>query len=637
MAIRNLLTLMFVRTQKGIRHLQTLVKPAPKANMHWVWSYVMKYRVAAYGSLITGFIGGLTAALEPYVIGLIIDHVRYGFSPAPQPAPLNTLFDFIRVQTAPGMIVRDIAMLIGFAIITVIAFIFQRNYSGTIAYSVLFDMRRDLFDNLLTLEQGFYHRHSPGDLISRMYSDLDTAWRLLVMGFTRFGSAFFTLMATFVLLATVNLPLTIVVFIVLTVSTGFQMYAGKSLAPVYEKVQDQAGDLAALVQDAFSGIQTIKTFGREQGVNRRYAEENAEYRRRWLFFKRRNEPVGMLPNMISQLAAGVVVLFGGILALNGQLSLGNFTQFLLYLGMISNVLLQLGTIYQRYQQTRGALVRITPLLQPAKIASPSDAKSIPDAQGDIVFDHVTVEMDGTRMLDDVSLHIPAGQVTALVGSTGSGKTLLVNLLARVLDPTEGRVLVDGLDVRELKLDELRQHIAYVPQSTFLFSATLAENVHMNRPGVDEPELTKAMTISRLSNDLAQLPHGLETLVGEKGVMLSGGQKQRVAIARAIVRDPAILVLDDALSSVDTRTSADILGELRHVLKSRTSLIIAHRIATVKDADHIVVLADGRIVEQGTHQALIARNGAYARMVDRELKDDRRPEEIEEANAHVRKA
>lgn len=609
----------------------------PQANMRWLWRYVMKYRVAAYGSILTGFIGGLTAALEPYVIGLIVDHARYGFTPAAQPHPFNLLYDLIRVTTAPGMIIRDIGMLIGFGVITVIAFVFQRNYSGTVAYSALYDIRRDLFENLLALEQDFYHRHAVGDLISRMYSDLDTVWRLLVMGFTRFGSAFFNLIATFVLLGMVNLPLTILVFIILIISTSFQMYAGKSLAPVYEKVQDQAGELSALVQDAFSGIQTIKTFGRESGINRRYAEENAEYRRRWLFFKRRNEPVGMLPNMISQLAAGVVVVFGGILALNGQLTLGNFTQFLLYLGMISNVLLQLGTIYQRYQQTRGALARITPVLQRARITSAPDAIPMPEARGDITFDHVTVETDGVRLIDDVTLHIPAGQVTALVGATGCGKTLLVNLLARVLDVTEGRVLIDGKDARALNLADLRQHIAYVPQSTFLFSATLADNVKMGRPETSDEELMRAARISRLSNDLPQLPHGMETLVGEKGVMLSGGQKQRVAIARAIVRDPAILVLDDALSSVDTRTAADILGDLRHVLKSRTSLIIAHRIATVKDADHIVVMMDGRIVEQGTHADLIARDGAYARMVERELKQDDGDRESEKENANVREA
>lgn len=289
--------------------------------------------------------------------------------------------------------------------------------------------------------------------------------------------------------------------------------------------------------------------------------------------------------------------------------------------MISNVLLQLGTIYQRYQQTKGALVRITPLLQPAAITSLPDAKPMMNPRGDITFDHVTVETDGVRLIDDVSLHIPPGQVTALVGATGCGKTLLVNLLARVLDVTDGRVLIDGADVRTLRLEELRQHIAYVPQSTFLFSSTLAENVKMGKPGISDDDFMKAVNISRLSNDLAQLPHGIDTLVGEKGVMLSGGQKQRVAIARSIVRNPVILILDDALSSVDTRTAGDILSDLRTVLRSRTSLIIAHRIATVKDADHIVVMAEGRIVEQGTHTQLIANNGFYARMVERELKQE----------------
>jgi len=600
--------------------------------MRWLWSYVMRYRGAVIGSLVSGFIGGITAALEPYVIGMIVDHVRYGFTPSTEAYPISVFYDFIRTRSAPGMILRDIAMLIGFGIITVIAFTYQRNFSGTVAYSALYDIRRDLFDNLLRLQQSFYHHHAAGDLISRMHSDLDTAWRLLVMGFTRFGSAFFTLIATFVLLGSINIMLTLIVFLVLSVSTFFQIRAGRSLVKVYEQVQEQAGTLSALVQDSFSGIQTIKTFGRESGVNRRYAEENAEYRRRWLFFKRRNEPIGMLPNMISQLAAGIVVLFGGVLTLNGQLTLGNFTQFLLYLGMISSVLLHLGTIYQRYQQTRGALVRITPLLQPAAIADAPDAQPLPAARGDITFDHVTVELDGTRILDDLSLHIPAGQVVALVGATGSGKTLLVSLLSRVLDPTVGRVLIDGHDVRSLRLADLRQQIAYVPQSTFLFSQTLAENVKMGKPDIGAEALEQAVVISRLSNDLPQLPNGMETLVGEKGVMLSGGQKQRVAIARALVRDPAILVLDDALSSVDTQTAADILGELRHVLRTRTSLIIAHRIATVKDADRIIVIAEGRIIADGTHESLIAEHGLYARMVERELKEDAHKE-----GEHVREA
>ncbi len=569
--------------------------------MKWLWGYISRHRFAAAASILSGAVAGLTATAEPFLIGIIIDHIQRGYT--------------------PDQMIGDIVLLIVLAIISVIAFYGQRHFSGTVAYGVNFDIRRELYDNLLALEQGFYQRYPTGDLISRMYSDLDMIWRLLVIGFTRFGSAFVTLLVAFILLATINLPLTLAVFTILGISTFLQVRAGLVLAPIFETIQEQAGTLSALVQDSASGIQTIKTFGREQGVIDKFREENQEYRRRWLFFRRRNEPVGMIPNMVSQLTTGVVVMFGGILTLDGTMTLGNFVQFLGFLGMISNVLLQLGTIYQRYQQTAGALFRITPLLQAPGITSPQDALPLEQARGEIVFENVGVQAEGKWVLHDISLTIPAGSVYAIVGATGCGKTVLVNLLARVFDPTSGRVLVDGHDIRSYSLPDLRRAISYVPQSTFLFSDTLRDNVRMSKPDISEDEMNRAIHISRVSNDLPQLPHGLETMVGEKGVMLSGGQKQRVAIARALVRDPAILVLDDALSSVDTHTAADILGDLRHVLRERTSIIIAHRIATVKDADCIVVMSEGRIVEQGTHSELVERGGLYTRMVERELRQE----------------
>src|SRR5260221_4714997 len=243
-----------------------------------------------------------------------------------------------------------------------------------------------------------------------------------------------------------------------------------------------------------------------------------------------------------------------------------------------------------------------------------------------------IRRSGARLwlLRDVSLHIPAGTVVGIVGATGSGKTLMISRLARILAPTEGRILIDGKDIRTLPLADLRRAIAYVMQSTFLFSLPLHVNVRMGNTAVDDEQLAQAIHTSRVSNDLPQLPHGLDTMVGERGVMLSGGQKQRVAIARAIVRNPAILVLDDALSSVDTQTAADILTDLRQVLQTRTSLIVAHRIATVKDADLIMVLTDGHLAEYGTHANLLAKNGLYTRMVERELSKGEDDESIEQA-------
>lgn len=573
----------------------------PEADMRWLGRFINQYRFAVCASLIYGAVGGVTVALEPYFVGVIVDHIRLG----------------VNLE----QIAQDIFMLLGLASVTVAAFFGQRHYSGVVAYGVQYQVRRTVFHHMVSLDQGFYQRYPVGDLISRMHSDIEWIWRLLALGFTRGGSAVVGCMMTFALLAAINLPLTVVVFVTLAISTYFQMRAGLALIKLSENVQDQAGVVAALVQDAASGIQTIKTFGREAHVSRKFYEENREYRRRWLYFKRRNEPIGMLPQMIAHLTTGIVVLFGGAMALNGQITIGNFTQFLLYLAMISNVLLQIGTIYQRFQQTRGALKRITPLLQAPDIQDTEQSVPLNGVKGSIRFENVSLKADDKYLLRNITLDIPAGKVVGVVGPTGCGKTLLVSLLARVIDPAEGSVFIDGLNVRHIKLDDLRGAIAYVPQETFLFSMPLHENVRMGRMDIDEEEIMRAVHISRLSNDLAQLPDGMETLVGEKGVMLSGGQKQRVAIARAIAHNPAILVLDDALSSVDTQTAADILHDLRDVLRSRTSLIIAHRIATVKDADHIIVMDNGRIIEQGTHASLIEQDGIYARMVERELKED----------------
>ncbi|MGF1507040.1 MAG: ABC transporter ATP-binding protein [Anaerolineae bacterium] len=579
----------------------TAESAAPKANLRWMLDFMSPYRWQAAAALFFGMLAGATVALEPYIIGLIVDNISQGVD--------------------MGVIIRDIGILLGLVVITAGATLGQWRFSGMVAYGVLRDIRARLFANMVTLDNDFYEHYPTGDLISRMFSDTNWVWRLLALAFNRAGGALAGLVLTVIILGTISPALTLVVFVVIAVGTAFQIRAGLVLTELLERVQDQEGNLSALVQDAVSGIQTVKSFGRERELNAAFKEENLEFRRRWLYFKRRNEPVGMLPQMVIHLTAGVIVIVGGVLTLNNQITLGNFTQFLLYLTLINLVLLRLGTTYQRYMQTRGALRRLTPLLQPTAIADREEPRPLPEARGDIVFENAGLKAGDRWILRNIDLIIPGGSVVALVGPTGSGMTTLVNLIARVTDVDEGRILIGGRDIRDLKLADLRRSVAYVPQTTFLFSQPLHENVRMGKPELSEPELAAAVRISRLGKDLVQMPDGLDTLVGEKGVMLSGGQKQRVAIARAVAHDPDILVLDDALSSVDTNTAAQILQELRDVLKTRTSIIIAHRIATVKDADYVIVMEDGQIVEQGTHDDLAEAGGLYASMVERELNEE----------------
>jgi ATP-binding cassette subfamily B protein len=335
-----------------------------------------------------------------------------------------------------------------------------------------------------------------------------------------------------------------------------------------------------------------------------------------------------LPSLVVRIAATLILGVGGAMIISGSLTLGEYVQFIIYLSLLSSAAQQLSQAYERLQQGSAAAGRIGEvLLRRPDIADAPDAITIP-LQGALRFERVGVRVQGRWVLREIDVAAPAGTTLGVVGATGAGKSTLLSLVGRVRDPDEGRITIDGHDIRALKLDALRRAVAFVPQETLLFGMALRENITLGLADIADERVHAAAHTARLTNDLAQLPQGLATLVGERGATLSGGQKQRAAIARGIVRDPQVLLLDDALASVDTQTAAEIIAELGAARASRTCLIVSQRLAAVRDADQIIVLDEGRIVERGTHQSLLRLGGRYAAMYRRELQQAEEDEDAE---------
>ncbi|NNJ10076.1 ABC transporter ATP-binding protein [Chloroflexales bacterium ZM16-3] len=593
------------------------------SNLRHLLPYMARYRIMLIVGILCAAVGAGVSALGPYLLRLAVDAISAGG------AQVQRLLVF-------GGLIILVALVDG-------AFKFaQRMLIATASYKVEYDLRGDLFRRYLSLDQGFFGRNHTGDLMARATNDLSAVRQFLGAGLNGTSTAVLTFVAAAILMLGINLQLALVVLLLMPLSTLVFVVVGGRMRKIFTSVQDQFGNISTRAQENFSGIRTIKAYAQEDAEIAVFAEDNARYRRLNLRYVLLSGALWPSMSLALGSVAALVLLVGGRLVASGELTIGELVQFNAYLGLLAFPMIMLGWMVSLYQQAAASMGRLIAVLrQEPEIASSHAALPLPAPRGEIVFRAVGIRYEAATpdphpatpdsrlptpdsqpsewLLEDISFTIPAGTSLAIVGATGVGKTTLVHLLGRVRDPDAGEVLFDGANVRDIDLADLRRAIAYVPQETFLFSVPLRENVGFGLgDSADNQLLDHAVQVSRLSNDLAQFPDGLDTMVGERGVTLSGGQKQRVAIARALTRDPAVLILDDAMSSVDTHTAAQILAGLREVMRGRTSIIIAQRIATVKDANQIILLDGGRVVERGTHHELLRLGGRYAAMYRREL-------------------
>jgi ATP-binding cassette, subfamily B, multidrug efflux pump len=573
--------------------------------------YLRPYRVPIAFGLLMVLLANVFQLAAPYLIREAVDALA-----EPGAEPRVTL--------------RFAALILATALLGGLARFGMRQILNGVSRRVELDLRDHFFAHLLRLDASFYATMPTGEIMSRATNDIQ-AVRMVA------GPAYMYLVNTVVMSAMavtlmlwIDPWLTLVALVPLLTLPPLTLGFGRLIHQRFEKIQEQFGTISTMAQENLAGARIVKAYGREAQQAERFRSLSEEYLHRNMGLARVSGLFHPLLGLFSGLAMVVVLLVGGRSVMQGGISIGDFIAFTLYLGMLTWPMIALGWVVNLFQRGAASMGRINAVLStPPAIAEPEEPVRLPQVRGEIEFRGVSFRYPGTErpVLREVSFHVPAGTRLAVVGGTASGKSTLVNLLVRLFDPTEGEILLDGVPLPRLSLEQLRGAVGIVPQDTFLFSDTIRANLAIGL-AQDEPEgdgadeaVVGAARVAQLHATVADFPAGYDTLLGERGVNLSGGQKQRATLARAIARDPSVLLLDDALSAVDTHTEAEILTGLRSVLRDRTSVVVSHRVSAVMDADTILVLEDGRIAEQGTHAALLERGGVYASLLHRQLLEE----------------
>ncbi len=561
-----------------------------------LWTYLFQHKWMILAALLLTFTSNLLALLGPMLSGLAIDYI----GTAPGEANFPMVFYYCGLMLLFYIISSALSYLLSVLMIR-------------LSQKVVYQMRKDLFDKLVELPVSFFDSHQTGDIISRISYDIDTVNASLSNDLLQIATSVITVVGSLIMMLFISPILVLVFAVTIPVSILFTRYMTTRVRPLFRKRSAKLGELNGFVEEIISGQKTTKSYHQEETMIGRFDVKNGDAVQAYYEADYYGSMIGPSVNFINNLSLALISVFGALLYLAGNLTPGNLSSIVLYSRKFSGPINEMANIISELQSACAAAERVFRLID--EEPEPADAPgafTLPETAGDVRMEHIRFGYDPEKIIiHDLNLHAKPGSLVAIVGPTGAGKTTIINLLMRFYDPQEGRILMDGHDSRNITRKSLRAAYTMVLQDTWLFNGTIYENIAFSRPEATREEVEEAAKAARIHRYITQLPDGYDTIVSDNGMNISQGQKQMLTIARAMLSDAKMLILDEATSNVDTRTEQQIQAAMRNLMKDKTCFVIAHRLSTIQNADEILVVQKGDIVEQGNHEQLMAKGGVYA--------------------------